>query len=81
MQGIASIPSVRLERRLGKLPEAVVAEIGRALLFAFDLTVTRAGSSPPEGSPESDVPPREPETVPDPQTVTGVRRARVLPGE
>ena len=37
VQGIASIPAVRLERRLGKLPVAVLAEIGRALLFALDL--------------------------------------------
>src|SRR5437899_760510 len=38
VQGIASIPVVRLERRLGKLPEAVVAEIRRALGFALDLS-------------------------------------------
>jgi|SRR6266404_5702610 len=37
VQGIASIPTVRLERKLGKLPGPVVVEIGRALLFALDL--------------------------------------------
>jgi mRNA interferase MazF len=37
VQGIASIPVVRLERRLGKLPDEIVAEIRRALLFALDL--------------------------------------------
>lgn len=36
-QGVASIPLVRLGRRLGKLPEKVVAEIRRALRFALDL--------------------------------------------
>jgi len=37
VQGIAAIPTAPLERRLGKLPNEVVAEIGRALLFALDL--------------------------------------------
>lgn len=37
VQGIASVPAVRLERRLGKLPDGVVAEIRRAILFALDL--------------------------------------------
>lgn len=37
VQGLASIPVVRLERKLGKLPEKVVAEIRRALRFALDL--------------------------------------------
>jgi mRNA interferase MazF len=37
VQGIGAIPIVRLERRLGKLPEAVVAQIRRALRFALDL--------------------------------------------
>jgi mRNA interferase MazF len=34
---IPSIPVVRLERRLGELPEKVVAEVRRALRFALDL--------------------------------------------
>jgi mRNA interferase MazF len=38
VQGVASIPLVRLEKRLGKLPEKVVSEIHRALRFALDLT-------------------------------------------
>ncbi len=37
VQGLASLPSVRLERRLGKLPEAVMIRIKRALAFALDL--------------------------------------------
>ncbi len=37
VQGIGSIPSVRLERRLGKLPEAVLDEIKQAIAFALDL--------------------------------------------
>lgn len=38
VQGVASIPLVRLERRLGKLSDQVVAEIRRALRFALDLS-------------------------------------------
>ena len=37
VQGIASIPSIRLERRLGNLPEETMTGIRRALLFALDL--------------------------------------------
>ena len=37
VQGIASIPEIRLERRIGVLPRATMAEIRRALLFALDL--------------------------------------------
>jgi mRNA interferase MazF len=37
VQGIASIPSVRLERRLGTLPEKLLIEIRRALSFALNL--------------------------------------------
>jgi mRNA interferase MazF len=37
MQGIGSIPTVRLERRLGKLPTAVPDEIRRALAFALNM--------------------------------------------
>jgi mRNA interferase MazF len=37
VQGIASIPIVRLERRLGKLSEEVMTEIRRALAFALEL--------------------------------------------
>jgi mRNA interferase MazF len=37
VQGIASIPSVRLERRLGTVPENTLAEVRRALSFALDL--------------------------------------------
>jgi mRNA interferase MazF len=37
VQGIASLPVIRLERRLGELSDTVVAAIQRALLFALDL--------------------------------------------
>ena len=37
VQGIASIPSVRLERRIGTLPGNIPVEIRRALSFALDL--------------------------------------------
>ena len=37
VQGIASIPAIRLERRLGAIPEGTMAEIRRALTFALDL--------------------------------------------
>ena len=36
-EGIAAIPTVRLERRLGRLPAAVMAELKAALVFVFDL--------------------------------------------
>jgi mRNA interferase MazF len=37
VQGIASIPTVRLERKLGKLPDEVMLKIKQAILFALDL--------------------------------------------
>lgn len=37
VQGIAALPIVRLERRLGQLPESTVREIQRALRFALNL--------------------------------------------
>ena len=40
VQGIASIPAIRLERKLGVLPNATMAEIRRALSFALDLDST-----------------------------------------
>lgn len=36
VQGLGSLPKVRLERRLGKLPEEVTTRIRRALAFALD---------------------------------------------
>jgi mRNA interferase MazF len=39
VQGIASLPIVRLKRRLGKVPKGLVAEIRRAVIFALDLTI------------------------------------------
>jgi len=37
VQGIASIPAVRLERKLGMLPRATMIAIRQALMFALDL--------------------------------------------
>jgi mRNA interferase MazF len=39
VQGLGSIPKVRLERRLGKLPDNVMAKIKNAIAFALDLDV------------------------------------------
>lgn len=36
-QGLSSLPKVRLERRLGKLPEEVMGKIKHALMFALEL--------------------------------------------
>lgn len=37
VQGLASLPTVRLERRLGRLPAAVMTDIKGALAYALDL--------------------------------------------
>lgn len=37
VQGFASIPTVQLERRLGKLPDETFTQIKRALVFALNL--------------------------------------------
>ena len=37
VQGLGSIPTVRLERKLGRLPDDVLAEIQDAIAFALDL--------------------------------------------
>lgn len=37
VQGLSSLPKVRLERRLGKLPDDVLTQIKRALVYALDL--------------------------------------------
>ena len=39
VQGLGSIPKVRLERRLGKLPDNVMMEIKDTISFALDLEV------------------------------------------
>jgi mRNA interferase MazF len=41
IQGLGSIPIVRLERRLGKLPPAVLVKLKNALAFALDLEAAR----------------------------------------
>jgi mRNA interferase MazF len=40
VQGLASLPTVRLERRLGKLLNDVMIRIKRAIVFARDLKTT-----------------------------------------
>jgi len=37
VQGLSSIPTVRLERRLGRLPAAALADLKAALVFALEL--------------------------------------------
>jgi mRNA interferase MazF len=37
VQGLGSLPTVRLERKLGRLPRVVLNNIRRALAFALDL--------------------------------------------
>jgi mRNA interferase MazF len=37
VQGIGSLPTVRLERRLGQLPDTVMDNIKHAIAFALDL--------------------------------------------
>jgi mRNA interferase MazF len=37
VQGLGSLPTVRLERRLGKLPDEAMDKIKQTLLFALDL--------------------------------------------
>ena len=37
VQGIASIPTVRLERKLGKVPDSVINDVRQALRFALGL--------------------------------------------
>jgi mRNA interferase MazF len=39
VQGIGSIPSIRLERRLGHLPQNALQQIRQAVVFVFDLEV------------------------------------------
>ena len=39
VQGIGSIPRVRFERKLGELPNQVMAQIKQAIMFALDLKV------------------------------------------
>jgi len=37
VQGIASLPNIRLERKLGKLPNELLVKIKKAILFAIDI--------------------------------------------
>lgn len=38
VQGLASTPTVRFERRLGQIPTSVMRELKAALMFALDLS-------------------------------------------
>jgi mRNA interferase MazF len=38
VQGIGSIPTARLERKLGDLPSDVMLQIKKAIIFAMDLS-------------------------------------------
>ena len=38
VQGLGSIPTIRLERQLGRLPSAAFEEVKTALRFALDLS-------------------------------------------
>ena len=37
VQGIGSLPNIRLERKIGKLPDKVLVKIKKAILFAIDI--------------------------------------------
>jgi mRNA interferase MazF len=39
IQGLGSIPTIRLERKLGELPNEAIFKIKQALIFALDLEV------------------------------------------
>jgi mRNA interferase MazF len=41
VQGLGSIPTVRLERRLGKIPNDLLTKLRIALAFALDLEAPR----------------------------------------
>lgn len=38
VQGISSLPQVRLERRLGRIPDSVLKEVRSAISFALELS-------------------------------------------
>ena len=37
IQGIGSLPVIRLEHRLGKIPDEILTKIKKAILFAIDI--------------------------------------------
>jgi len=41
VQGLGSLPTVRLERKLGKLPDKATSEIKRALAWALEVETSR----------------------------------------
>jgi mRNA interferase MazF len=50
IQGLGSIPTVRLERKLGVLPDEVMLRIRQALRFALDLEVEEQQEDAPNGN-------------------------------
>ena len=42
VQGMASIPTVRLERKLGQLSAEKLAKVKQAIAFAMDLAITES---------------------------------------
>ncbi len=40
VQGLGSLPVVRLDRKLGELPDGVMADLKETLLFVLDLSAT-----------------------------------------
>lgn len=38
VQGLSSLPSIRLERQLGRIPEQTMTEIRKALVYVLDLS-------------------------------------------
>ena len=43
VQGLASLPTVRLERKLGRVPATVMTDVKRALAYVLDLGSKRVG--------------------------------------
>jgi mRNA interferase MazF len=44
VQGLGSIPDIRLERKLGELPNSVMSQIKSAIIFALDLDISTSDS-------------------------------------
>ena len=46
VQGLGSVPTVRLERKLGRLPEEIMLQVKAAISFALDLETDHPQDSP-----------------------------------
>lgn len=46
VQGLGSVPTVRLERKLGRLPEDIMLQVKAAISFALDLETAPQQDSP-----------------------------------